>query len=505
MKIVIVGGGTAGWLSALFVSKIHDDHSVTLIESSKIGIIGAGEGSTGHLRDIVTNGLYDFGCNEQDFFKETGATVKLGIKHKNWTPKKDWSYYGPIDGTMTPNEVPDYHFLHAVANDIPAHLITQLGTLIDDKKSTFLTESYGTGNHAYHFDAHKVGQYFKKVCGDKVKNIDAEVLDVVLDPFNGYITKLKLSDGQEIEGDFFIDASGFKKVLMEKLDNKWISYNDNLPVNSAMPFLLPYTEDDYKDLEPVTTAWACDAGWMWQIPTVDRYGCGYVFDDRFITPEQAQDEIENKLGKKIEPIKILKFESGRLQEPWKKNCLAVGLSAAFSEPLEATSIHATIIQLTFFVFEYLRSTQNQTVSDGSAYMYNRRVNGMYDNFKEFLEIHYMGGRTDTDFWRWINTGETQSDLVKSVIEQCKHKVPVGHDFAQNYGYAGWVLWAFILKGTGHISKELAGFELDFYGKRKHGEEIFTQNNQLWTPLQQRCLSMEEFVRSRQKINTNGDT
>jgi tryptophan halogenase len=148
-----------------------------------------------------------------------------------------------------------------------------------------------------------------------------------------------------------------------------------------MPFLLQFEEDE--KIEPLTTAWALSSGWMWMIPTQERYGCGYVFDDRFISHEEAQKEVETKLGKQIEPIRFLKFDTGRLDSFWNKNCLSVGLSAAFAEPLEATSIHSTILQLNSFIFDYLKDTKEQTLNSGMINIYNRRISKMYDNYAQF--------------------------------------------------------------------------------------------------------------------------
>ena len=163
MKIVIVGGGTAGWLAALMISKIRKEHTVTVIESSKIGIIGAGEGSTGTLTNIVQNEMHDLGCNEQDFIKECDATIKLGIKHIGWNEDPNKFYYGPIDGSPTSYDSSDIAFLHALGyrdQDL-LHIATELGYKIHHNKNSFVEHN---GDHAYHFDAHKVGQYFKKVC-----------------------------------------------------------------------------------------------------------------------------------------------------------------------------------------------------------------------------------------------------------------------------------------------------------------------------------------------------
>jgi tryptophan halogenase len=503
MKIVIVGGGTAGWLSALFVSKVQKgSHDVTVIESSKIGIIGAGEGSTGHLKDIVNNHIWDFGCNEYDFLRECDATLKLGIKHKGWTNNITESYYGPIDGSSTSGDIPDVNFLYALGYEPKEklHRSTPLGILLDEKKSTYFDETSTSTNHAYHFDAHKVGKYFKKICEkENVKHIDAEVKEVLLNE-NGFIKTLKLDNNTEISADFFIDATGFQRKLISSLEHKWKSYEKYLPVNCALPFLLPYEENEI--IEPMTEAWAQKNGWMWNIPTLHRRGMGYVFSDNFTTPEKAQEEIELALGKKIEPIRVLKFETGRLEEVWVKNCLCIGLSAAFAEPLEATSIHSTIVQLTYFVFEYLRNTLDDTYSKGTASSYNRRVGHMYDTFMDFLNVHYMGGRDDSEFWKYIKTGATQTDFVSDLLDMSKHRSPNHSEFMGFYGYAGWALWAHVLAGTGRLTPEIARKELEFYTKTDEGKRIFNERHRSSSIMFSRLMDNTQFLNLvRNGINT----
>jgi tryptophan halogenase len=461
MKILICGGGTAGWLAALMISKIQkNSHDVTVIESSKIGIVGAGEGSTGYLTDIIQNNNWDYGCNEEDFFRETGATVKLGIKHRDWR-NIGHSYYGPIDGTNS-GSMPDLMLCHALVNDIPAHLASQNGFLISKNSSSYSVTDTGiesSKGNAYHFDAHRVGQYFKKiVTAGGVKHIDSEIVDVTVSECG--IESLRLVDGTVITADFYIDCSGFAKKLMTALDIKWKSYKNNLPVDTAMPFLVKHKPGEI--IEPVTTAWAQTAGWMWQIPTVDRYGCGYVFDSNFITNEQAQSEIEQVLGQEIDPIRFLKFETGRLEKVWHKNCLALGLCAAFAEPLEATSIHSTIVQLNSFIFDYLKDTVGDTVNIGSQNIYNRRMCDMYDDFKDFLVLHYQTQRTDSEFWRWMQTGETRTDFVTDIMNLCKTKIPQSVDFRSYYGFAGAPLWNWVLVGLGLVTKQQAEKDMKFY-------------------------------------------
>jgi tryptophan halogenase len=468
MKIVVVGGGTAGWLAALMISKIRPDHTVTCIESSKIGIIGAGEGSTGSLTNIVQNEMFDFGCNEQDFIKECDATIKLGIKHIGWNEDPSKFYYGPIDGTPTSNDRCDIVFQHALGyrDQNYLHLATELGYKIHHNKNSFVQIN---GNHAYHFDAHKVGQYFKKIC-DTVTHIDSEVEHVQLDSESGFVRSVKLSNGDTVQGDMFIDASGFNQVLIKAVGGKWKSYKENLPVNGALPFLLPYEDDEV--IQPVTNAWAQNNGWCWQIPTKNRRGCGYVFSDEFVTPDQAHAELEQTIGRKVDPIRHIKFDSGRQETLWIKNVLSIGLCAAFAEPLEATSIHTTIMQLKHFVYGCLGKDQNDTCNIGTVDDYNKKNAHLYDTMKDFLVAHYTCGRKDTDFWKYINSGATSTDFVNSMHEVCKHRVPNATLFPRQEGSAGWPLWSYVLAGTGALKSEVAEKEVKFNDDEIVGDSAY---------------------------------
>ena len=285
MNITIVGGGTAGWLAALIISKRKPNHTVTVIESPTVGIIGAGEGSTGTMTNIIQNITFDYGCNEKEFVSFCDVTPKLGIEFVDWSGDKDY-YISPITGSYTASVPLDYAFLHSLST-LPKnklHLCSADGILIEHNKDTL---SQKDGPAAYHFDAHKVGKYFKKVCGDKVKHIELDVTEVTLSE-NGNIKSLKLSDGNLIESDFFIDATGFSRTLMSKLNCEWTSYKKHLPVDRAMPFLTNYELDE--KIKPATKAWAQKNGWMWQIPLLRRKGCGYVYSSDFVTDDAAKIE-----------------------------------------------------------------------------------------------------------------------------------------------------------------------------------------------------------------------
>jgi tryptophan halogenase len=329
--------------------------------------------------------------------------------------------------------------------------------------------------HGYHFDANLVGKYFKKISlASGVTCIDAKVHDVVLKE-NGFIKSLKLDIDQEITGDLFIDASGFSKILNKKLDSKWISYSKNLPVNSAMPFILPYSKGE--EISPVTIARAQKNGWMWKIPTSSRYGSGYVFCDDFVTPEQAQRDIEEDLGHDIDPIRILKFDTGRLEKCWTKNCVSIGLSSAFAEPLEATSIHSTIVMLYWLVFDFLKDTVEETCNSGNEYLFNDRCNTMFDSFRDFLIAHYQGGRNDSEFWKYISSGATLNDRVKSILEVSKIRCMSSRDFHNFWGSSGWGLWSFVLAGTHNLTAKVGKKELKFYNMEQSALEKFNETEE----------------------------
>jgi flavin-dependent dehydrogenase len=498
MKIVIVGGGTAGWLAALMISKVHTGHDITVIESSKINIVGAGEGSTGFLTDIVQNSSWNYGCNEKDFFQETNATVKLGIRHKDWKSLGE-SYVAPLDAPLRNREGTDYLLLYTILNDIPFHLSSENGKYIEKSLSSFYRNNEGkiadNQRHAYHFDAKLVGQYFKKVCGNSVKNIDA-IVEKLNFSENGNVVSLLLDNGETIYGDFFVDASGFSRLFAKEMDLNWKSYKDNLPLNTAMPFFLPLPEK----IDPVTTAWAQKNGWMWMIPTQERLGCGYVFDDRFVSQEDAHKEIEKSLGVEVEPIKFLKFDAGRLEKVWHKNVLFVGLSAAFAEPLEATSIHTTILQLYSFIFEYLKDTVEETCNFGSINIYNRRMTKVYDDMMNFLNIHYVGGRSDSEFWKWVSTKEIFTESTKNFLEMQKHKLISPSDIDPYYGNAGSGLYNWIMSGLDIINKKLAEKEMKFFNQEELALETWQNNKRDIQIFESYIIPNTDFIKNVKKYS-----
>lgn len=450
MNITIVGGGTAGWIAAYFICKDQPGkHNITMIESSKIGIIGAGEGSTGTMLELLTGRYFAHTNDVEQFLKETDGTHKFGIHHKNWSGDGT-GYFAPIDSTTSWYEYEDYIFKHTLSQygKEEMHLASPLGV-------DFATKNWSVPS-AVHFDGHKVGQFFKRICEkDGVKVIDAVVNKI--DVKDGAITKLVLDNDQELSADFFIDCTGFSRILMKALDVNWVSYKEYLPVNTAMPFILNYEPDE--EIVPMTGATALNAGWMWNIPLATRRGCGYVFDENYISKENAQKEVEEYLGKKIKPIKFIHFESGKSSSFWKGNVLSLGLASAFVEPLEATSIHCSIVQTLIFSKEFLFKNAVDTMTPGNIALYNEKIDILYDSILDFVSFHYQGGRDDTPFWKSIQEKNRCTPRAKQYQEKCKKHIPGFLDIHGLIGSPAAALWNWVAAGLNIVTPQQAAAEL----------------------------------------------
>lgn len=388
-KIAIVGSGTAGFISALMLKRAFPNSEITIISSSKIGIIGVGEGSTEHWREFMK--ICDIPTDE--LLISTEATHKYGIRFENWNTQIS-DYYHSINGEdqlWSFSSYPTYMgFIEK--GKLLTHQTASVGIQTNKIRRLGLHEN----TNQFHFDTIKLNQYFSQLCFERmIKIIDGEVEDVNLDEKNGNITSVKIQDGSEIHSDFWIDASGFSRVLMNSLgNNEWCSFNDYLLCDSAIAF--PTESDPSGEIRPYTRARAASSGWIWEIPTQSRRGNGYVFSSKFLSEEEAVKEAEKITGYKILNHRLIKFDAGYLKNPWTKNCCAVGLSSSFVEPLEASSIGATIQQLKWLIPSLAAYTPSSTSMQKK---YNSDMDKMLLNILDMIRLHYISDRRDTPFWR----------------------------------------------------------------------------------------------------------
>ena len=482
MKITIIGGGTAGWLAAAMIVKTNvilkkqgyqPVYDITVVESSNIPTIGAGEGSTGLFQEIIISRLKDLDINEIDFLNKTGATLKMGIRLKDWNGP-DTEFLSPIQPSDTYTYNIDLNFLSCLSNGNLSDASFS-GYLMGKELSSYnLDRTKTTGHHSYHFDAYKVGKYFKDICTQHgVKYIDGEVNKLNRNSISGNLESIQLKEtNQLIESDLWFDCSGFARVLVKPMGAGWVSYSSQLPSNGAIPFIEKYKDGDNVRLE--TLAWAQPNGWMWQIPTQERYGCGYVFSDMFTTYDKAVEELEKNIGRKIEPLRHIKFETGRLEKCWVKNVVGLGLAGSFLEPLEATSIHTTIVQLDVFCHHFLYNNLETINLDIARNKYNTHISQLVDEFRDLIQMHYMTKREDTEFWKYCKYSLEKTDNVKYTIDMSKHMCLSYLDFASWHGSAGWGVWGWTLAGLGHITKETADKTLKNFCMYDNSKKVYEQ-------------------------------
>lgn len=389
LSIGVAGGGTAGLVAALMLRKAFPRSEVTVISSSDIGIIGVGEGSTEHWRRFMT--LCDINTNEM--VAKASATHKYGIRFKDWSVK-----------------FPDY--FHSVSGDENVYAWNLFGTYMtlisEDRLLTNETGSAGLfsgqingenihdSTNQFHFDTFQLNEYLTRLASRRgVKFVDATIYGAEHDD-TGNVTKVHLHEGVPVEADFWIDATGFRRILSTAVGNtEWNSFSNYLLMDSAFAF--PTESDPSGLINTFTWSRALSSGWAWEIPTQQRRGNGYVYCSEFISEDDAVKEISTQvIGREIEPVRSFKFDAGHLRSAWTKNVCAVGLAAAFVEPLEATSIGSTIQQMDHLI-PYIASYQPHHWASQRAY--NKSFNVMMDNILTMIRLHYVSDRRDTPFWR----------------------------------------------------------------------------------------------------------
>lgn len=464
MNIVVVGGGTAGWLTALYAKKIYTENKIILVESEEYGILGAGEGSTPNLIGFLNFLEIPY----TDLIKNCKATIKNGIKFTNWSEGSNNYFHPFFSNSQAAN---DYNFnLNSpyIENDASfAHYCASLKnhslkdySLMEktsNKKLVPFIKNNDTqlmdqlAEIAIHFDAKLFANYLRSV-GEKRGIIRKEgIVNKIFNNEEGYINKIK-TEKEEIECDFVFDCSGFKRLIIgEHYKSNWKSHSEYLPAKKAIPFFLQMD----KKIPPYTEAIAMDYGWMWKIPLQDRYGCGYVFDSNYISDENAIKEIENFLG--FEPQYPRKekgafnFFAGCFEDIWIKNCLSVGLSAGFLEPLEATSISQTIIVLKRFMSEKQNLyTRNDFIK--------KRFNDFYLNetqeIVDFLYLHYTTNKKNTIFWKNFIKNNKTPEKIMYILNVCKDKVLTNKfDLPNNLVFPAYS-YNYILIGNKIINNEI---------------------------------------------------
>jgi tryptophan halogenase len=445
-SLIIVGGGTTGLTTSLILRQRFPNIKITMIRSDKIGILGVGEGSTERWKEFA-----DY-CNlsHLDIIKNCDATIKVAIMYEDWTPKKYVHNITPVLAIET--KMAQYHAgyaYHIVNNNNQIEMSDQ--NVIENKifESHFYNKT--TPSNQFHFNTQKLNEYFTQIC--KERNIDIvtdDIEDVILSE-KGNIEKIK-SKNNIYKADFFIDCTGFQRLLISKLGAKWKSYKKYLKMNEAIAFPTKDT-DEY----PIyTTIKAMKNGWMWRIPVWGRWGNGYVYNNNYINAEQAKKEVESVLNHDIEIFKNIKFDPGCLDKVWIKNCLALGIGASFIEPLEASTISVSISQT--FLFMHLFENYNEK----DVEEYNKKIQHIMENIRDFVFIHYLVKKDNSQFWKDIQKIE-MPDTLKEKMEKWQYRLPIDEDFKETNYFVFWpsnfinVMYGLDLFNKENIKKEYLSY------------------------------------------------
>ena len=466
-QLVIVGGGTAGWMAAIAFSARFPEKQITVVTPEVIAPIGVGESVTGVVLEFIQNPRHQLDIHE--FVRRCDVTFKAGIWYKDWQ--------GPGTEYLAPIDSPPDYFQHYYPSNVEEFyaLIAADGARLGDIQlfaqlmRANCTDLYRNSNGSVstdwtrvscQFDALKVAAFLQQaaVKRSNVVYVNDQFESFEQDPISGSITKIRTKEGREVAGDFFFDCTGFHRQLFAKAYRpKWKSYADYIKVDSAMPCFVPFEEN--QPLPPYTMATAMPAGWMWQIPTQSRFGRGYIFSSRYADVPQAIAHMRATGTDPGDNPRVIRFEPGRFETQWQGNACTIGLSGGFIEPLEASTIHGMYVQIKLLSELFLPFLTPAALPSLSR-TYNQLIQGAYDDYVEFISCHYHTGRNDTEFWRDYQKPESILPNNQIRLEKWKHSFPMREDFTPTLTQRAWlntglVLWAPMIDGLGLWRREHA--------------------------------------------------
>ena len=414
-KICILGGGTAGWMTAAALSNKFKalGLEIRLVESDQIGTIGVGEATLPHIR-FFNQAL---GIDEREFMKSTHATFKLGIEFCDWGQLGD-HYVHPFGDYGFPVEDLDFHhlWLRLNATQSAPRLDEYSYPVVAAEKGKFqlpgpdTTQIGSNFGYAYQFDSSLYAKFLRSYAeGRGVTRVEGKVTSAVRDPETGDVNRIELDDGRQIEADLFIDCSGFRGVLIEQeLETGYDDWSHWLPCNRAVAV----PSESRGKLLPYTRATARKAGWQWRIPLQHRTGNGHVYWNEFISDDEATEQLMSTLeGPALADPKQLYFKTGRRRKFWNQNVVCIGLSGGFLEPLESTSIHLIQEGITALIELFPDGLINPLDREE----YNERMTLNFERVRDFLLLHYVATqREDSEMWRYFRNMELPDSLQEKI-------------------------------------------------------------------------------------------
>jgi tryptophan halogenase len=421
-KVVVAGGGTAGWMAAAALSKhLGPLLEITLVESDDIGTVGVGESTIPTARTF--NQI--LGIDEREFMRATQASFKLGILFEDWARLGDRYIHSFGQVGKSTWMAPFHHmWLEAQAQGFGGALGDYCFELKAAEAQRFATGPDAPLNYAYHLDATLYGRFLRVMAeANGVRRVEGKIRAVEQDPESGFIRALAMESGVRVEGDLFIDCTGFRGLLIEQtLQAGYEDWSQWLPTNSAVPL----QTSSIGPAVPYTRAMAHTAGWQWRIPLQHRVGNGLVYCNAFMSDDEATafllDQVE---GEALMTPRVIRYVTGRRRKTWEKNCVALGLASGFVEPLESTSIHLIMIG----VLRLMQLFPFDGFSPALAARFNRLQDTEIEGIRDFIALHYkLTERDDTPFWRHVRDMPVPDSLAQ--------RIELFRDGAQAYQAAG---------------------------------------------------------------------
>lgn len=403
-RICVIGAGSAGAIASSYIKKVYGEEAeVILLYDHKTPGIGVGES----LTPIIYDYLNIVGITREDLIKNTEATIKLGLQFNNWLGDGSYFYHGFAEKGIQYN-YNNTGMAYDIANNIEYNNLFYSKHYYDDCRLPL----FGPTGESLHINAHLLSTFIINKFKNSLTIIDGEVVGVNKDQ-KGHISSLILKTGELVYADFFIDASGFSSSVFKHMQSDWVDKTSWLPINRCIPNPVQW---DFDKQPPYTISEATKDGWILQVPLSSRWGNGYLYCSDFTTDEEAFNRFESftkaKYGVSLtNTSKVLSFKSGYWKQQWVGNCIAIGLSSGFAEPLEATNIHHTLVQLKEFIQLY-----NDDIKQYDIITYNTTMDRYYKNIYLYLRFCYNTRRTDSSFWNYItNNTPEEVDYLRQKI------------------------------------------------------------------------------------------
>jgi tryptophan 7-halogenase len=497
-KIVVLGGGSAGWLTALFLNKMYNLQDITVIEDPNTLPIVAGESGS----SVFNNLLLRLGINPIEWIDSVDALPKLGGKMSNWTGDGDVFFHGLISSgyadtflqqSLLSESSSNLEFLsQAIANNTPFENIFFPNALMLERKIPFkiLPDNKGIRSITapmYHFNSRKNADYLKNIGIERgIKLVQGKYIRSTKND-NGDLVNLILEDRRVLSSDWYFDCSGFARLLLSKeCGVKYDDYSNFFPANSVVAWW-----DDVEQFNPYTELTALKCGWSWNISISNRVGSGYLYDNTCITEDQALEEAEKYYNKKINPIAKLKFTPSGAKETWFNNVIGIGLSTGFLEPLESNGISQIYAQLSLLE-KYWNPDYNDKIA---RKLYNDEQYQCFYRILLFLSLHYRGGRTDSKFWQSHTFDKFRiPDQLQDILDLWKEGIVINHNETDRmFSLESWLV---VASGLKLIDRSKLRNHLSY--KNKDRFRMFLENQENIEPIIKKivtdCCTIDEWIR-----------